>query len=168
MRKRWKAAPGAMFKDEQAQAYGRQIEAIARRDGYVTPELVVEEAREESSPLHPAFEWDESVAAERWRMSQARNLMNHLVVVVRVDHTEKEVKGLYNVRVVVDAESQETEPGYVTYDVAVQNKGYREQILRRALAEMQSWRERYQELRELTGVFRAIARASRAVEEKVA
>ena len=37
---------------------------------------MVDEARSESSPLHNVFEWDDSVASEKFRMIQARVLMN--------------------------------------------------------------------------------------------
>jgi hypothetical protein len=48
-----------------------QLEELRRR-GSVGPEALVEEARAEASPLHHLFEWDDSVAGERYRLEQAR------------------------------------------------------------------------------------------------
>jgi hypothetical protein len=43
---------------------------------------VVEAARPEDAPLHPAFTWDDGAAAERWRRLEARTLIRAIVVKV--------------------------------------------------------------------------------------
>lgn len=49
---------------------------IARQNGGVLKvEDVLTEARDESSPLHKHFEWDDSEAAEQYRRQQARALI---------------------------------------------------------------------------------------------
>lgn len=49
---------------------------IARQNGGVLKvEDVLSEARDESSPLHKHFEWDDSEAAEQYRRQQARALI---------------------------------------------------------------------------------------------
>lgn len=47
----------------------------ANEDGKLMPEEVVEAARHPDSPLHSKFEWDDSVAAENYRLNQARTLI---------------------------------------------------------------------------------------------
>lgn len=44
-------------------------------DGVLTPEIVVDVARDPSHPLHSRFEWDDSVAAEKYRRDQAHQLI---------------------------------------------------------------------------------------------
>jgi len=51
------------------------LEGIYRDHGKLTPHLVVEEARPIDSPLHSRFEWDDAVAAEAYRIDQARELI---------------------------------------------------------------------------------------------
>lgn len=46
-----------------------------RKEGALTAADVVADARRPDSPLHELFEWDDSVAAERYRESQARSLI---------------------------------------------------------------------------------------------
>ena len=49
---------------------------IARQNGgMLKVEDVLSEARDESSPLHKHFEWDDSEAAEQYRRQQARALI---------------------------------------------------------------------------------------------
>jgi len=63
-----------------------QLEALkaiaARNNGLLRPADVVEEARDENSPLHSAFCWDDSEAARLFRLDQAQRLIRKFKVVV--------------------------------------------------------------------------------------
>lgn len=49
---------------------------IARRNGGVLKvDDVLDEAKDETSPLHKHFEWDDSAAADKYRRDQARYLI---------------------------------------------------------------------------------------------
>lgn len=69
-----------------AQTAGTELERIRVSYGCnsftaLTPKAVVEEARPEDAPLHPAFEWDNDTAAEKYREHQATNLIRRVRVV---------------------------------------------------------------------------------------
>jgi hypothetical protein len=64
-----------------AQTAGSELDRIRRRDGYLRPDVVVDEARPEEAPLHLAFEWRDPVAAEQWREHQASTLIKLVRVV---------------------------------------------------------------------------------------
>jgi hypothetical protein len=51
------------------------FEIIEHNGGEITPKLIVEAARGPDSPLHAAFEWDDSKAAECWRERCARDIL---------------------------------------------------------------------------------------------
>lgn len=53
---------------------------LAEHDG-ITPELLLDTAKRKTSPLHSLFDWDDSVAAEKWRTHQARKLARAIHVV---------------------------------------------------------------------------------------
>lgn len=64
--------------------------AIARRNGgIVTPAAVVAEARDGGSVLHGAFEWNDTVAAQRYRIIQAQHLIRECRVTVERGSGEK-------------------------------------------------------------------------------
>lgn len=91
-----------------------QIEAALRalaeaNGGRLTPDAVVEAASEPDSPLHPCFEWDDTEAAARYRLDQARTLIRSVRVVVRTD--TREVSTVYYLR---DPEQRGDEQGYVS------------------------------------------------------
>jgi hypothetical protein len=79
--------------------------------GRLEPDIVLEAARDERSPLHGEFEWDTEEAAYRWRLEQARALIRSVRVVVTVEDHE------YSVPVFVrDPEMGVRKQGYVTLD----------------------------------------------------
>ena len=64
-------APAGVEPEEVA----RELAKVASEEGILKPASVVEAARSESSPLHPCFTWDDSVAAEKQRLHEARLLI---------------------------------------------------------------------------------------------
>jgi hypothetical protein len=63
---------------------GEELTRIYNEHGALSAQVVVDAARPEDAPLHPAFEWDDSTAAEAYRREQARTLIK----VVRVRESE--------------------------------------------------------------------------------
>ena len=63
------------------QAAGEELERIKVRDGTIGASAVVNEARPEDAVLHPAFEWADPVAAEQYRLIQARQLIKRVRVI---------------------------------------------------------------------------------------
>lgn len=64
-------------------------EALERleRDGRLTAAGVLDSARDSASPLHRCFEWDDSVAGERYRLDQARRLIRSVRVEITVEES---------------------------------------------------------------------------------
>lgn len=52
-----------------------ELLAIRAEHGKLTPAVVVEAAGAEDHPLHDRFEWDDSVAGQKYRLIQARELI---------------------------------------------------------------------------------------------
>ena len=150
---KWKFQPRG---NVNAQVAGECIEGIAKRNkGAITPKKVLTEARPKRSPLHPLFEWDDTVAAERYRETQASNILVQLVVV----HKGAKSDELLRVRAFVSVEEKES-IHYTPFERAMSKPQLRQQLLLQALAEVKIWREKYKELEEFSRVFEAIAKVS--------
>lgn len=130
--KTYKARNGAPFKVDDAQVIGETIDEIKNTNGEIKPEYVVKEAKKKTSVLHDLFEWDNSEAGEKWRLAQARNIINHIVEVTIVCEVETEQKYWHSVT------SDVGENVYVTVDAAVSNPDYRKQLLDRMIATMEN------------------------------
>ena len=63
------------------------VDAIAALevDGRLTPDAVIEEAANANSPLHELFEWDDGLAAHKYRVEQARKVIRDVKVTFTVD-----------------------------------------------------------------------------------
>lgn len=61
-----------------------QLQAVHDLHQHLTPELVVDVARPPEHPLHQRFEWDDTVAAERFRRGQAAELIRSVRITYRV------------------------------------------------------------------------------------
>ena len=74
----------------QAQVAGDELERIRiANGGQLDAKQVVEEARPGGAPLHAAFNWDDSTAAELWRIREARHLIQSVRILVVGSKTER-------------------------------------------------------------------------------
>lgn len=76
-----------------------QLQAVYDQRGALTPNVLVDEARDPNHPLHARFEWDDSVAGERWRKHQAHELIQSVRITYRAPSGEKrDVRAFHAVR----------------------------------------------------------------------
>ncbi len=68
-----------------------ELTRIKTEVGALTPEIIVAAASDADSPLHALFEWDDEAAAKKWRIYQARIILNNIEVKVLHNGEEKEV-----------------------------------------------------------------------------
>jgi hypothetical protein len=130
------------------------LEGVKERDGTVTPEGLVLSAEDETNPLHKAFTWDDSIAATKYRLEQARLVMRSIEVV----YTEApEVKSrLYRV---TSAPATETKPArkvYKTVKEILADPIARDELLSQAIRDALAFRKAYSELSELAKVFKVM------------
>lgn len=147
-----------------AQAIGQEIEALGGRDG-VAPADLVEAARNPGSAMHSYFEWDDAKAADAYRVQQARYLLRSIEVVIREEHPP--IRAFHAV-VVEDGPEGDDDGGdkprrYVPVSVVAADEALRRQVIEAALAELQGWRKRYAQYRELEQIGAAIDAAMEQV-----
>ncbi len=145
-----------MFDDEQAQVIGERIEELAEENnGHVTPEIVVIDAKFKKSTLHNQFDWDDKVAGAKWRIIQARYLLGRIEVVIKTNGDEEPVKAFHNV-VILNEKEKISERVYMPLINVMSDAEYHQQIIEKALAELDGWRKRYKEYQELNHFIKII------------
>lgn len=113
-----------------------------------TPESVLAAARSKRSPLHGEFEWDDSEAAQRYRLEQASYLLRVIKVnVVVQDREPVKVRAFVQLK-----QRQEYRPVIEVLSEAES----RAQLLDLALRELRSFRQKYAALSELSRVHAVI------------
>lgn len=142
--------PGSRINLDPEKA-GKELERIKKAgNGLLEPADVVQAARDEASPIHPHFEWDDGAAAEAYRENQARELVRSLTIDISRSNLEQR-----SVRAFVNVEVGE-QRGYVSTVTAMSSAELRKQVLEKAFAELEAWRARHAELSELARIFSAI------------
>lgn len=113
----------------------------------ISPAEVLEKARDVNSELHKCFEWNDSIAAEKYRLQQARGILINLV------YKEKESNAEPVRTFQITSQRNVYQP---TVSFLVQEDEY-QNLLKRAKTELESFKKRYHTLSELQEVFEAIA-----------
>lgn len=131
----------------------KELKDIQNAQG-LTPENVVERARNVNNPLHRYFTWDNTKAGDKWRKWEARFLIRS----IRVTISEREVQAFESVKVNVTEGNNGVEMGreYVDVVTIFNDKELKSQLINSALAEARYWAEKYKSLSELNPVFKAI------------
>lgn len=135
-------------------AYGI-IEGIKKSKGIITPKLLVVEAKQKSSPLHDCFEWDDSKAAEEYRIVQAREILRYIVVEIEPDDEYEEP---CTIRVFVAPSSIENEANesYVTIMDVCNDDNMEDAYLRQLKSELDAIRNKIKGFQIFAEVVKAI------------
>ncbi len=134
----------------------QELKRIAQQHGgELKPADVVQAARPIDSPLHSRFEWDDTAAAESYRLWQARQLIR---VVVEYVGSGKEAI-LSKVFVSLTSDRMNDGGGYRDIVSVMQDPQHRSQLLEDAREDMERFAKKYSELKELSDVFTAMKKA---------
>jgi len=115
-------------------------------DKSVSPEEVLNKARNEKSELHKCFEWNDGIAAEKYRLQQARTIINLLVI-----KTERDDE--IPIRVYQITSQRNT---YQPSRLFLQQPDEYRKLLERAKSELIAFKNRYKTISELEMIFELI------------
>lgn len=147
---RWAWRDGAHVRLDANKA-GPELEDIRTSNaGRLTPADVLARARSANSALHAHFTWDDHEAAEQHRLSQAGELIRSITIdISRSNLAKTPVRAFVNV---IEGGSQH----YTSTVHALSDKELRAQVLAKAWADLEAWRQRHAELVEFAKIFSAI------------
>lgn len=126
-----------MTKEKREQIKARLQELADKNDGRLTPEQVVEDAKDVTSPLHTEFQWDDAKAAISWRLETARRIIRSVKVEMKT--TKTVVTAVAYVR---DPRAESDEQGYVSVEVLRDEKDMAKKAIREELMRVTSALER--------------------------
>lgn len=130
-----------------ANVVGSVVEEIESEHGEVTKEFLLEKSRPEESVTHGLFEWDDSKAAEKYRLEQSKRIINNLRVVYETKEEEKvAVKAFVNVSEVTHKSR------YRNVGSVLQEDDSREIYLKRIRNELEAFIERNRHIEELADI----------------
>jgi hypothetical protein len=131
------------------------LDLAKQHDGEITPEIVLNEAKSPESPLHKQFCWDDTKAAEMFRLAQAAALIRRIKVTYTTDKKEIRVRAFVNVRPQIndDETPEEQAKGiYVTLTRASSVESYREQMIKACRRDVEAFRTKYSAITEVSEI----------------
>lgn len=131
-----------------AQKVAEEISSIGDS---VSPEQIVDFARDEGTELHKLFEWDDTKAAELYRRGQARNILCSIVIV----ENDPQKPAWPPVRY-FHKENKDYSGGYKQTITILQNDEGHRNLLEQAMMELRAFKKKYHMLEELSEIFALI------------
>lgn len=136
----------------KAQVVGEHLEQLEKQQGHITPKIVLESARSETSAIHPCFEWNDDVAAEKYRETQAGLLIRNLTVKM-IEAGEKQTEPVRAYVSIKQPDSSE----FISLQNVLKDDELTQKMLKQAKNELNAFAKKYSALQELSKVFEAIA-----------
>lgn len=127
--------------EADANKVGKELERIESKEE-LTRESVLKFAKNKKSELHKCFEWDDSIAGEKYRLYQASNILTSISIVY-----EEEPKR--TTRMYVSIKNTENQRKYKNIVSVLENDEEYQQILDKAERDFVSYKDKYQNMIQL-------------------
>lgn len=145
--------------------YKKELEKLEKKyNGMLAPQDILREASTDRSPLHDWFDWQDEIAGEKWRLHQARLLLNSIRVKVMFEGGNRSYRKYLNVKVKQNGGFKRF---YVQTNKIMKNPDLKEQILARAISEANYWKRTYDEYQELENIFQSIDKTTKKLKKKL-
>lgn len=145
----WKSASRIRANPEAA---AEQFAALNQSVG-LTPQTLLEANRPADAPLHNEYEWDDTAAAEKYRLQQSGHLIRSLVIIPEADPNEDDVETtIIPIRAYFPIQD-----AYEPIAAIIQSPDKRDVLLRQAKQELNAYLQKYHNLSELQPVRDAAA-----------
>ena len=149
----FRAKEGRSLGQQAAEEVGPEIHALIQEsaDKEITPQDYLNWARSNpESASHKHFTWEDTVAAKRWRVHEARNIINSVEIKIIDNRGDEEFVPAFLNIVVRDSEDDWTATRvYSPFEVIADDEEKSKQIVERAMRDFMSWRKRYHRFRTL-------------------
>lgn len=127
---------------------GAELEYIQEKQE-LTPENVVEYAKDTNTTLNKLFEWNDEIAGKKWRIQQARKILNNITVeIVGKDEQKRPIRAF------VKTTTKKEE--YRNIESVVSDAEQYSLLLNMAYKELNVTKNKYQTLQEIQELLKDI------------
>lgn len=132
------------------QVVGQELERIQEETGSISADLVLENAKPKDAPLHPYFEWNNTKAAEMYRLDQARYLVRNIAVQIERPESDEPLV----TRAFVEIKGEEGP--YLSLSTVVQDVDLWKQLIKQARKDIEVFENKYSVLSEVVALIQPI------------
>lgn len=130
------------------QKIGAALEVIsAKAGGHLTPDAVVDAAKDRKSILHRHFEWNDEKAAHAYRLDQARSVIR----AIHMDGQETE-NGMARAFMSIREKSGTT---YRNLNDVLNSQDLQQRVLAQAERDLLAWETRYKSIEDVCSLVKA-------------
>lgn len=141
--KEYIAERGSIYSNKDAAMIGPVLRSLSEQGG-VTARDVLDTARSKNSPLHSYFLWDDKVAADEFRLEQARRMMRSIRIRY-VDGNGIETKEARAFQIQRTSSAYDREPRrYRTFQVLHGDTAFAAQMMDSAIDDLMNWKHKYE------------------------
>lgn len=137
---------------DAATIFSHLDEIKKQHSGALRPEDVVENAKSNVSPLHRYFDWDDTVASEKYRRLQAQNLITAVVIISDEQPSHATMRAF----VTTKTDDSQSDVPCVRLREAISREDYRSILLNKAHDDLRAWRENYKEYKGFSDFFQEV------------
>ncbi len=141
------------------QSYKTELQKLLEKHGHLTPEILLDEARNKKSKLHAFFQWDNAKAAHQWRLEQASFLLRSVKITIETESGEKvSTRAFVHIRLNDEESDEEPESRgrYYSLDTVLADDAMTAQMMEEAMRDLRSFHRKYFNLKQLAPVMAAI------------
>jgi hypothetical protein len=133
------------------------LEGLYQKRKVILASDLVKEVAAKNHPLHGEFEWNNTKAAEKYRLHQARQLIASVRIRIMDDGVQVEPTRAYvNVRPEENDSLGLPARGYAPTLLAMGSTNHKMQVLQYAHSQLMGWKKRFGNLKEFAQVVSAI------------
>tara|TARA_R110002051_G_C8636417_1_gene485551 strand:+ start:391 stop:933 length:543 start_codon:yes stop_codon:yes gene_type:complete len=143
------AKPTRPLSNKVAEEVGPEIHALMQKNegDELTPHEYLDWVKANpNSKSYSQFEWEDTIAATKWRVHQARNIINSIEIKV-IDDRGEAVRVPAFIHVMKANEDESSRQLYTSYENVLNDEESSSQVVARACRDFLSWRRRYLLLR---------------------
>jgi len=151
--KEYFARQGSRFTDNDAKIIGPELEKLANGKR-ATAKDIVESAKENNSPLHTYFEWQDDVAASLYRETQARHMASSITIKIKtVGGEDTEVRAFHAIKIMTTEDEIPIQKSYISLETVAENLDMMGQIVDEARKALSGWKQRHEIYRSMIPAF---------------
>lgn len=128
------------YKNADAQLVGEELEELEKTKEITNNNVLEYAKKNKDSELYKCFDWDDKIAGEKWRLSQAGDIISSISFIIEEEPVRKQ-KVYYSIK----TENEDRKQFKNILDILDNDEDYRA-LLEQARKEFETFKEKYNSL----------------------
>lgn len=133
----------------KAETVGNFLTKLSEKEEEITPKKLVDIARNPKCPIHKCFEWNDTKAAEKYRLDQARNILSCVKIKFITNGKPLTTRAFVNIK-------SKKGQFYTSIKIAAKNKNYMEYLYDEGKKELFRIKKKYATIKKFNKIFNEI------------